>query len=335
MKKLITICLLLATAYIVKAQESFKMETYEENGKIGLLDDKGRKITVAKYDKKVYAPDSTYLGTFEATFYEGLCSAYINQKVGFIDKKGKEVIPFEYSSVHEFTVEGLAAVEKDGKWGYINKKGQLLTPISYDIASDFKNGKAVVYIDEKIYFIDVKGEMGSSSFKFIKEFNDELFIIQSNYGYFALVNESENEILPNTYSMIDTPYDGLAVVRKGQKYGYIDSKGNEVIPAIYDAAYPFDGKNAIVRIKPNYGIIDSAGKTIVPFKYYSINPFSEGLALVVLGDFITRKYGFIDEKGNEIIPAIYDRATDFENGTAKVRIGDKDFFINKKAEQIK
>jgi hypothetical protein len=45
-----------------------------------------------------------------------------DEKWGFIDKTGKEVIPCIYDCAHPFS-EGLASVGKDGGWKYIDKRG--------------------------------------------------------------------------------------------------------------------------------------------------------------------------------------------------------------------
>lgn len=54
-----------------------------------------------------------------------------NDKYGFIDKKGNEVIPCEYDEVDYFH-DGLAYVAKGNKWGYIDKSGREVTPFIYD-----------------------------------------------------------------------------------------------------------------------------------------------------------------------------------------------------------
>lgn len=108
---------------------------------------------------------------------------------GYIDKKGNEVIPFEYSDAQPFS-EGLAAVQTDfdaywkfidktGKvamqeeffWagvfseglcivkpdstskgvGYIDKTGKLVIPAKYSDAYNFKNGVAAVFNEEHGY----------------------------------------------------------------------------------------------------------------------------------------------------------------------------------------
>jgi hypothetical protein len=42
--------------------------------------------------------------------------------------------------------------------------------------------------------------------------------------------------------------EGLADVRHGMKYGYIDRTGKEVIPFEYDVASPFHDGLALVRM---------------------------------------------------------------------------------------
>ncbi len=52
---------------------------------------------------------------------EGLISFEKEDKHGFIDKDGNEIIPCIYDSVEEFS-NGLALVKLNGKSGYINKE---------------------------------------------------------------------------------------------------------------------------------------------------------------------------------------------------------------------
>jgi hypothetical protein len=340
MKHLLT-CLLLATTFLTTAQEPFELETYEENGKIGLLDEKGNKITPAKFDKFVYAADGSMIGQFVATFYNGLCSAYINQKVGFIDMKGKESVPFEYSSVHEFTADGLAAVEKERKWGFVNKKGKTIVPMIYTKAFDFENGKALVILDKEVTFIDVKGESTGDRYSLpIHYEEDNLSIIQNNFGRLGFLKG--NVIFPNFYDEIQPLKGGdYFMVISGKKIGVIDMYAKEIIPPIYDEFGEFDGKYFYLWSGQKSGIIDLKGKIISAFIYDSVGRFNDGLAYVRQdADFDLNskgkdlKYGFIDETGKEVIARKYNYASDFKNGAAKVRLGGEEFFINTKGERV-
>ena len=57
------------------------------------------------------------------SFSEGLATVKLNDKYGFIDKTGKEVIPIKYDYAEGFS-EGLAQVKLNNKWFYINQKGE-------------------------------------------------------------------------------------------------------------------------------------------------------------------------------------------------------------------
>lgn len=332
MKKLLTICLLIAISFTANAQETFELKTYEENGKFGLLNEKGEKITIAKYDE------------FIGNFHEGLCSLSIDGKIGFINKKGDEVIPFQFSEVREFTVEGLAAVQKNGKWGFINKKGKEIIPLKFTKVFDFENGKALVIEDKSVYYIDVKGKEPSMlSYSLLTDYEENgLLVIRNITQQYGFLNG--NKILPNFYDKIYfTKKGNYHTTQLGTFYGIIDNSGKEIIPPIYTEISGFDGKYFYLRQNTKKGIINTDGKIISSFKYDSVKPFKEGLARVKLDNVFVpdknkktdERYGFIDENGVEVIPRIYDNATDFINGTSKVQIGEEEFYINKKAERIK
>ena len=54
--------------------------------------------------------------------------------------------------------------------------------------------------------------------------------------------------------------NGLACVRKNNKYGYINKKNEIIIPIIYDSALPFIEKKAIVKKDGRSFIINCKGK---------------------------------------------------------------------------
>jgi len=341
MNKLINICLLIVTAFTVNAQETFELKTYEENGKVGILDEKGRKITTAKYDKYLYIGESKY--DFRATFNEGFCSVVLNNKMGFIDKNGKEITPIEFSFVSEFTVDGLAAVNKEGKWGFVNKKGKQIVPIIYDKAFDFKKGKAMVILDKKIYFIDVKGKkINNPNYSLYNKEDGRLAIIQNNIGQYGFMDT--DFILPNFYDEMSFFNNAdFILVKLKNKIGIINLGTEEIIPPIYDEFGGFDGKFFYLWKNHKMGIINIEGEIISPFVYDSVSFFKDGLSLVKLDHvFVPDKnkneddrYGYIDENGKEVIPRIYDFAFDFENGKARVIIADRKFYIDKSGKEIK
>ena len=97
-------------------------------------------------------------------------------------------------------------------------------------------------------------------------------------------------------------YDGRAIVKVKEKYGFIDTTGKIVIPPKFVRAERFSEGMAMVKDEQNgMGYINkSAEFTIIP-NASRITEFSEGLALVVT---IFGKSGFIDKTGKIAIPPL-------------------------------
>ena len=81
-------------------------------------------------------------------------------KWGYIDKKGKLVIPCKWESADNFS-EGLASVQDDNyKWGFIDKTGKVVIPCKWKFAGKFSEGLASVKdANEKWGFIDKTGKV--------------------------------------------------------------------------------------------------------------------------------------------------------------------------------
>ncbi len=90
-------------------------------------------------------------------FSDGLACVELNNKYGFIDKAGNEVIPIKYDYARSFE-DGISRVELNSKWGFIDKTGREITPIIYDEIYPFENGVAMVILDNVEYKINKKGE---------------------------------------------------------------------------------------------------------------------------------------------------------------------------------
>lgn len=167
----------------------------------------------------------------EGPFCEGLASATRNKRFGFIDRDGKEVIPFTYHWTAPNFEEGLVIVQNDeGYYGMINKDNKLVFPTIYeDLIWNAENGGILAYLD----------------------------------GSWMLMNREHQQISPNRFDMICDFYSDLAAVRIGTKNGYINRKGQIVIPLIYDEVSSFydNGVADVVKNGRKY-LIDTTGAVI-------------------------------------------------------------------------
>ena len=94
-----------------------------------------------------------------AEFHEGMARVYDDGKCGFVDKKGRLVVPTVYDDARHFS-EGLAAVKVNDKWGFIDCTGTLVIQPMFSRVCDFDNGRAYVlgYRPQRNFYIDRSGK---------------------------------------------------------------------------------------------------------------------------------------------------------------------------------
>ncbi len=111
------------------------------------------------------------------------------------------------------------------------------------------------------------------------------------------------------YDQLSSFSEGYAAVKKGNKWGYINTKGEEVLPCVYDDAGAFGDGLAAIQKNNKWGYIDTKGKVVIPINIeaMTVNKFSEGLALIVTDgegpyEDPSKYFRFyvIDTKGNKI-----------------------------------
>ena len=100
---------------------------------------------------------------YEVRGFSGGLARVREDKIGYINKKGEEVVKVgKYDYVGDFR-EGLAWVRigdgETGKYGYINKKGQEVIKLKYDAVNSFSEGTAPVREGDNWYIIDKKGKV--------------------------------------------------------------------------------------------------------------------------------------------------------------------------------
>ncbi|WP_435579371.1 WG repeat-containing protein [Gilvibacter sp.] len=157
---------------------------------------------------------ATYEGTYD--YNDGLAAFLQDDLFGFLDLDGTVAIPNTYEDVADFS-EGLCAVQKDGKWGYINKHNELVIPFQYTAVRSFNEGIAAVQLDGKVGFITADGN----------------WLVEPKYG-----------------NALDFK-NGFAIVQSDLKLGYINRKGVEVISPRFERADNFvnpQDSNPILKV---------------------------------------------------------------------------------------
>ncbi len=180
-----------------------------------------------------FKPKTTKSYDYVYCFFEGLAGVKLNDKRGFIDRTGKEVIPLKYEYSLYFS-NGIAPVKLNGKWGFINKKGKMVISPKYDDARTLYNGLALVRLNDK-------------------------------YGF---INKTGKVVIPLKYDSAYSFEEGLAPVKLNGKWGFVNTSGKMVIEQKYDNVDPsFNDGLVGVALNRRWGVIDKTGKVVTPIKY--------------------------------------------------------------------
>ncbi len=259
------------------------------------------------------------------------------KKVGYMDSLGIVQIPAQYytpiSRIHLVFERDSFPTFKLPNWAY------------------FSEGKATVRIARKFWFFVYKYEYAvidydnefvfSPSADIVHSFTNDLapyqFLLKTEehrYGEkFGIINSKAEWLLEPIYDYVANFSDGIALLRKGTSYFYVDKNGKRISDNEYTDAQSFSEGLAAVRIGDKYGYINTSGKLVIEPQFDYARSFSNGLARIYDGKY----FRYIDKEGKLLNTQNFEVAYDFSDGLACVKEENGSYgFINTKGEyQIK
>lgn len=276
-----------------------------------------------------------------------------DERWGFVDEHGEEVIACAYDDVGDFCT-GFACVEREGSWGYLNAGGRLIIPCRfnqgrlYDRNWDFSLGRAVVRGVNGAGVITLGGQVVAPlAYERIGRFSEGLAVVQkAGCDRFGYIDRSGAEVIArgsvghfSVASLLDRGRfsfrDGRALALDDDlARGFITHDGTWIAGRHYPMAWPFsEGRAAVAEVVSHaadahdealyrVGYIDRRGEEIIRPAYGQAYPFRDGRARVNRDHRNTTdgtgRYGFIDPSGTTVVPCAYARAEDFSEGMAAV-----------------
>ncbi len=273
----------------------------------------------------------------------------VDRKMGFMDQKGNLVIPAQYaimnshantewkplpawiqveaesedyqwesnSHVIDFPVfhNRFCNIVKDDLLGYVREDGKVVIEPRFLKGSGFINGVAfVVEKGEVNCLLRDDGTIIAKGFQDCKEFREGLAPIRvgDQWGY---VNLDGQYVIPLQYTEASTFGSGRAEVQDDQgKKWHIDRSGN-VCPRAASRSFCCEGKAMDLHKETGkWGYVDIHDQVVIPYQFDDASTFECGLAAVSTGG----KYGYIDHRGEFVIQPVYDRASSFSEGRALV-----------------
>lgn len=124
--------------------------------------------------------------------------------------------------------------------------------------------------------------------------------------------------------------DGLAPVRVGNEFGFIDRSGALVIEPTYNSAFTPQAGVARIMDGAMHAYVTPAGEVAFVAPGILGTDFREGLAGFTSGN----RVGFIDKSGAVVIEPQFVQAGSFNEGLAWVQVGDKMGFIDRQGNQV-
>ncbi|SEA56305.1 WG containing repeat-containing protein [Flavobacterium gillisiae] len=252
-----------------------------------------------------------------------------DEKFGFIDNTGKEIVPLIYDFANSFS-ENLAAVGVGktvirvddglrifkGKYGFIDRTGKVVIPMIYDEVGYFSEGLVRVKLNGKFGYVNKEGKIVIPLEYFdCSDFSDGLARVwQEKYGKTGYIDHSGKQVMGFNFSGARDFLDGLAVIQLGEnKWGFIDKTESIISSTKFDAVGSFfSGGLATVGLgdccdrigelmAAKYGFIDKSGEVVIPIKYSSAYGFyPNGFAIVAMeGNIEDGQSFYIDKKGRE------------------------------------
>ncbi len=274
----------------------------DENTWFYLIDETGKAVLAGQYYR------------YADRFSEGVAAVQgesVDDKIGFIDRSGKPVIPPKFDGFRGEPlwgfVDGLAIVESNGKTGYINRNGEFIIGPQFDHASPFAEGIAIVSVDGRYSYINRNGQpLFEKTFATAFGFDEGVASVSFDRQRFGLIDRSGAVVLEPKFDWISGFSEGLAPAnigmawhghqKSGGKWGFIDKTGNVAIEIKYDSANGFAYGLAPVMLKGKWGFIDKSGVFKIRPQFDWAEPFENGLSKVTLDE----KIGYIDKTGKYV-----------------------------------
>ncbi|MBI4931186.1 MAG: WG repeat-containing protein [Bacteroidetes bacterium] len=246
---------------VIKATMFGSSDYYWELKKIG--EEKINKKKVAVKKRVLYEIGENRTIYLEGTLY------------GMVDTvSSKDIFHPKYIDIKKFR-EKLALVKKETKkknkykYGFIDVNGKELSGgLKYDVANEFSDGLAFVIVDLPDMFAQRLGQKG-----------DRQFIDTTGKTVFALSNDIDGILygFHNGFCRVLK----LDTVDKINKHGFIDKTGKPISKLEYDDADDFEHGIALVKKGNYFGYINAEGKEIIPIEHQTKGTFYENKIIIM------------------------------------------------------
>ncbi|MCW5909659.1 MAG: WG repeat-containing protein [Cyclobacteriaceae bacterium] len=188
---------------------------------------------------------------------------------GLTDLHNKLVIPATYSRIVPLGTLRYAVQNETGKMALYSEDGRAITPFNIDSISVFQNDKAFFFIHGDKGLLDRDGNvLAEARYQDIKV-EDEIISVLPHHQWVALDGGNKIQQRFPAEAVFLSPH-GKMIYRYSGYFGLMDESWNIILPAQYQNLAPLQGEMYFARREGKTGIITSANQPVIPFRYDSI-----------------------------------------------------------------
>ncbi len=171
----------------------------------------------------------------------------------------------------------LLPVKQNKKWGFIDERGRIVIPPSFDHAGDFNNCLAVVKKEGKYGIINTTGRLVVQPlYDGIKFLNNSLIAVR-NDSLWGITDYSNRVLVAPRYTAVEPAGSAFVAVYNERDQGLLDSLGQEIVPCGFDTIYQVRNKFFVAFKNGKYGAWNKQGKMILPAEYAEMELESDSL----------------------------------------------------------
>jgi len=247
-----------------------------EDGKWLLLDKKGKEIVITGYHNIKQSGNGLII-------YSKKFSAGSNQTTsliyGLLDHSGKEICQKPYKAInYYYKASASIVIDINNRYGFLDNKGNEIIPCIYDEITEYE-GVFKAKLNDQIVFLDhgLK-ELFRSNKKNprIKAWEKNKVIFSNGFAKCwphekeniekcGIIDNNGKFVLQPIYDNIDDLINGYSWINLNNKYGLVDSLGNIILPTNYEFDYVYPVLNsglAIVNKNSEWYFINSKAEKI-------------------------------------------------------------------------
>lgn len=233
-----------------------------------------------------------------------------NSRYGLMDFEGNVLTPCKYEKIGAFTDGNLAHVILNDKVGYIDSNGKEVIPPIYDYSRTLPGNRYALYKDGLCYLVDNRTgkQVTSQVYNKIEQYRDNLLKVSLD-GKYGMIDPDGNIVLEPIYDEMYVYDDWLKLYIKGSgKDGFAGRATVEeaklVIPCdryVRIESFNLGGGQyaeavkAVAKYTYRNGVVNRQGKEVVPCQYIHIYMIENGKCLVMESGTNQRKWVKLNE----------------------------------------